>query len=68
MTGITRDGFEVVRQDTGEVIHFFPCNANDSRRERVERGCLRKVDLDRFFVRDTRLVDAADNQQVPEEG
>jgi len=50
-----RDGFEVVRIEDGEVIHFVPCDKNHPReRERVLREMLINADTDRYFIRDTR--------------
>jgi hypothetical protein len=50
-----RDGFEVVRIDSGEVVHFVACTADSERmRERVLIGMLINADTDRYFVRDTR--------------
>ena len=52
--------FEVVEMKTGEVTHTVWCgDASESQRERVERGLLMRVDMDRFFVRETRKAPSA---------
>jgi hypothetical protein len=51
----TRDGFEVVRIDSGEVVHFVACDYDSERmRERVLRGMLINSDTENHFIRDTR--------------
>jgi hypothetical protein len=50
----TEHGFEVVSFESSEVIHFVPCEFVGSMRHRVLVGLMRNMDLDRYFVRDTR--------------
>lgn len=51
--GDNRDGF-VVRGIDGNEVSFIACDKGGSTRERVEMGLLRNMDIDRFFVEDTR--------------
>lgn len=50
----TPDGFVIVDLDTNEPFDFIASTYDGSMRERVERGLLMRVDLDRFYVADQR--------------
>jgi hypothetical protein len=45
---------EVVEIATGKVVHSVQVFGSDRQVEKVERGLLRNMDTDKFFVRDTR--------------
>ncbi len=49
-----RDGFEVCAMETGEVVDFIPTTKNGSQRERSMLGLMTNMDLENYFVRDTR--------------
>jgi hypothetical protein len=48
------DGFLVVDDATGEVVHFVACTKNGRQRERVEMGLIHRTDIERFTVWDSR--------------
>ena len=45
---------EVVEIATGKVVHSVQVSGSDRQVEKVERGLLRNMDTDKFFVRDTK--------------
>ena len=49
-----RDGFEVVRIDGGEVVHFVLCDFSERFRDRALAGLLTNMDTGTYFVSDTR--------------
>jgi len=48
------DGFVIYEQESGQPIDFIACTKDEPSRERVERGLAMRVDLDRFYMGDTR--------------
>lgn len=46
----------VVEMETGKVVHVIPIQdgASDRHVEKAEMGLLRRIDLDKFFVEDSK--------------
>lgn len=49
-----RDGFIIRELESGEEINFIASDYDGRMREKVEVGLFHRVDLDRYFVEDTR--------------
>lgn len=47
------DGF-IVRKIDGTEVHRVACSKSDPQRERSLMGLMRNMDLDNFYVEDTR--------------
>ena len=51
-----RDGFIIRKRDTNEEIDFVPCAQSGRARDQAISGLVRKTDMDRFYVVDTRMT------------
>jgi hypothetical protein len=49
-----RDGFVIRSLEDRKEVRFIKCERDGRMRERAEDGLLMKVDLERFFIEDTR--------------
>ena len=54
----SRDGFVIYSQEDGSEVDFIPCTKDGRMREKVDMGLLMRVDVERFYFRDTRDPDA----------